>query len=188
MLLSLGAHIALLLCLLAGGFWVHDAVRVRTPGTRHGSPMMLYYTPGGAPAKAARSASKPQPKPSRLPAPVETAKQQAKPAKQTAAPQKLNAQTSALGDGDIEMALLQFSPEPKPDLSSLTPGTQGDVVLDVVIDTRGRITQIRLVKGLGGDVDKSVIATAERWTFTPATRDGVPIESSQQLLFHYERS
>jgi protein TonB len=190
LLFSLGAHAGLILCLLAAGVLVRHAVRVRTPGTKHGLPMMLYYTPGGAPAKTARNVSKPKPKPqpSRLQAPVEAAKLQPRPANQAASPQKLPSQTSAFGDGDIQMALLQFSPEPKPDLSSLPPGTQGDVVLDIVIDTRGKIAQIKLVKGLGGAVDQSVIAAAERWTFTPATRDGVPIESSQQLLFHYERS
>jgi protein TonB len=187
-LLSIGTHAVLILCLLAAGLLVHNAVRVRTPGARHGSLTLLYYTPGGAPAKAARSASRPKPRPSHLPAPVQAAKLQPKPANQTASPQKLTSQTSALGDGDIEMALLQFSPDPKPDLSRLAPGTQGDVVLDIVIDTHGKITQITLVKGLGGDVDKSVMATAARWTFAPATRDGTPIESSQQLLFHYERS
>jgi protein TonB len=186
--LSISTHVVLILCLLAAGLWVRNAIRVRTPGTRHGSVTMLYYTPGGAPAKAAHSVNKPKPRLSHLPAPVEAAALQPKPAKQAASPQKLTSQTSAFGDGDIQMALLQFSPEPKPDLSALPRGTQGDVVLDIVIDTHGRITQIKLVKGLGGDVDKSVIATAESWTFTPATRDGSPIESSQQLLFHYERS
>ena len=188
LLLSLGAHAGLILCLFAAGLFVHDAVHVRTPGTRHGSPTMLYYTPGGAPARAARSADKPKPRPSHLKAPVEAAKLQPKPANQASSPQKLPSQTSSFGEGDIQMALLQFSPEPEPDLSTLPPGTRGDVVLDVVIDTHGKIAQIKLVKGLGSDVDQSVIATAERWTFTPATRDGVPIESSQQLLFHYERS
>lgn len=153
---------------------------------------MLYYTPGGAPAKIARSVRKPKPKPKPRPAPlqapVEAAKLQPSPANQAASPQKLSSQTSAFGDGDIQMALLQFSPEPKPDLSTLPPGTQGDVVLDIVIDTHGKIAQIKLVKGLGDAVDQSVIAAAQHWTFTPATRDGVPIESSQQLLFHYQRS
>lgn len=187
-LLSLSAHTVWVVCLFAAGLFVRDAVHVRTPGTKHGSPILLYYTPGGAPASAARAAAGPKPKPSALHAPVEAAKSQPKPVNPAPSPQKVPSQTSAFGDGDIQMALLQFSPDPKPDLSTLPHGTNGDVVLDIVIDTQGKVKQVTLIKGLSAEVDRSVIATAEQWTFTPATRDGTPIESSQQLLFHYERS
>jgi protein TonB len=36
-------------------------------------------------------------------------------------------------------------------------------------------------------VEQQVIATVQTWTFTPATRNGTPIASEQELLFHYER-
>jgi protein TonB len=36
-------------------------------------------------------------------------------------------------------------------------------------------------------VDESVLATVQTWTFKPATKDGKPVASEQQLLFHYER-
>jgi protein TonB len=30
--------------------------------------------------------------------------------------------------------------------------------------------------------------TIETWTFQPAMKDGKPVASEQQLLFHYERA
>ena len=63
------------------------------------------------------------------------------------------------------------------------------MVVDVVIDAQGRITQARLARGLGGSIDQQVLATVQgQWTFAPATRNGVAIASEQELLFHYERS
>jgi protein TonB len=44
------------------------------------------------------------------------------------------------------------------------------------------------MKGLGQPIDDVVIATVKQWSFAPATRNGVPIPSEQELHFHYERS
>jgi protein TonB len=33
----------------------------------------------------------------------------------------------------------------------------------------------------------TVIATIQNWVFQPATSNGQPIVSEQELLFHYER-
>ncbi|HEY4010865.1 MAG TPA: energy transducer TonB, partial [Acidobacteriaceae bacterium] len=89
--------------------------------------------------------------------------------------------------GNISIALVQFHPRPQPDLSTLTPGASGDVVLDALIDAQGHIAHLSIAKSLGPSVDQQVIATVQTWTFTPATRNGAPIASEQELLFHYER-
>jgi protein TonB len=94
----------------------------------------------------------------------------------------------AFGSGDVNIALLSFFPVPKPDLTQLPHGTRGDVVIDVVIDASGKIVQLKMTKGLGHGVDEAVLATVQQWTFHPATRNGQPVASEQELLFHYERS
>ena len=90
-------------------------------------------------------------------------------------------------DGDISIALMQFFPDPHPDLSRLPPGSRGDVILEAVIDATGRITQLTVKQGLGHGVDETVVATVQQWTFHPAMRDGKPISSQQEFHFHYER-
>jgi protein TonB len=79
-------------------------------------------------------------------------------------------------------------PPPRPDLSQLPAGTRGDVIVDVVIDATGRITHTTMASGLGHGVDETVLAMIQQWTFRPATRNGVPVASEQELLFHYERA
>jgi len=94
----------------------------------------------------------------------------------------------ALGSGNINIALGSYFPAPKPDLSTLPRGTKGDVILDIVIDSNGKIADIKMTSGLGHGIDENVIATVQQWTFHPATKDGQPVASEQELHFHYEKA
>ena len=98
-----------------------------------------------------------------------------------------NAGQSGLGDGNITIALQKFFPYPKPSLSTLPRGTAGDVILNAVIDEHGKISELTLLQGLGPTIDNEVIQTVNQWVYTPATKDGVPVSSVQELHFHYER-
>jgi protein TonB len=167
---------------------------VRLPGTMQGSHIVLTYAPGRSPAQQNMTVKNPH---------VAKAKAIVIKKKQIAADQQtasLNTPTppvkdsdatpgnDALGTGDVNIALLANFPTPKPDLSQLPHGTKGDVILDIVIDETGKIVQMTIARGLGHGVDESVIATVHQWTFHPATRNGKPVASEQELLFHYEKS
>jgi protein TonB len=91
----------------------------------------------------------------------------------------------ALGSENIQIALTTYSPSPKPDLSRLPHGTQGEVVLDVTIDPTGQVADLQILATLGYGVDGAVAQTVRTWKFSPATRDGVPVASVQELHFHY---
>ena len=92
------------------------------------------------------------------------------------------------GEADVSIAMANFYPQPKPDLSVLPHGTRGDIVIDIVIDEEGHVVDTKVDQGLGHGVDEAVMAIVETWTFTPATKAGKPVESAQQLLFHFERA
>ena len=169
---------------------------IRLPGTEHGSNLILAYLPGRAPAQSTTATPKttPQLAESKSPLP-KLPKAKAKPT--TASPNSnspVSAQpdsatgADALGSGNIDIALASFFPTPKPDLSSLPHGTKGDVILDIVIDATGKISDLKITSGLGHGIDETVIATVQQWTFHPATRNGEPVASEQELHFHYEKS
>jgi periplasmic protein TonB len=92
------------------------------------------------------------------------------------------------GEADVSVAMADFYPAPKPDLSALPHGTRGDVVIDIVVDEDGKVVDTQVDQGLGHGVDEAVIAVVQTWTFTPATKAGKPVASKQQLLFHFERA
>ena len=165
---------------------------VRMPGTAQGSRVLLTYSPGRAAMRERSTLKSPkilpvkqrQPKvkvPELKPAPAVA------PAPASASPDSSTG-NDGLGTGDVNIALLTYFPVPKPDLTQLPHGTRGDVVIDVVIDATGKIVQATMAKGLGHGVDEAVLATVQQWTFHPATKDGRPVASEQELLFHYERS
>ena len=92
------------------------------------------------------------------------------------------------GEADVSVAMADFFPDPKPDLSVLPHGTRGDVVIDIVIDEGGKVVDAQVDQGLGHGLDEAVMAVLRTWTFTPATKAGKPVASKQQLLFHFERA
>ncbi len=182
-------HATLLIVL----FRSSHAVRVRTflPGTPQGAHIDLSYLPGGAPPSAPPSVRKQTPvvaKESRLPLPPRLTPPVQAPASQvsTSSPTASTASTNdALGSDDIQIALTTYSPSPKPDLSRLPHGAQGEVVLDVTIDPTGQVADLQILATLGYGVDGAVVDTVRTWKFSPATKDGVPVASVQELHFHY---
>ncbi len=180
-----GAVVALLL-----GITLHAPMLApkHLPGTAQGTVLMFNYQTLGAPPGSTTAKAREQAKGPAVPQPaksdVKKAVQLARAATNEAPG---NAADGSEGDGNISIALVQFHPRPQPDLSTLTPGASGDVVLDALIDAEGKVAHLAVTKSLGPNVDQQVIATVQTWTFTPATRNGVPIASEQELLFHYER-
>jgi protein TonB len=188
-LLSIGAHAAVV-GVLAVMMHMHGPVLApkHMPGTTQGTVLMFNFQQLGAPPGTTTAKAREQAKGPALPAPAKSPTDKAKQLSQAATNEAPgNAADGAEGDGNISIALVQFHPRPAPDLSTLAPGTSGDVVLDALIDDQGHITKLSVTKSLGPNVDQQVIATVQTWTFTPATRNGTPIASEQELLFHYER-
>jgi protein TonB len=159
------------------------------PGDRAGHLLALLYSPGnGAPAAALKTQKQAAVKPVHVrtvstPIPAPAPPSEAAPATNADAASGAD----ALGDGNTTLALVVVHPSPRPDLTLLPAGTRGDVIVDVVIDKSGRIAKSAMTRGLRHGVDETVLATIQQWTFQPATRNGVPVASEQELLFHYER-
>jgi protein TonB len=186
---SVAAHALVLAAILATGRYATSIAPMRLPGTSAGTRFLPVYSLGGAtgslaeskpvPATHSVARSLPQPRPVPIPKP--------QPTSTATSPGTGSSGDAALGDGNINVALVRNHPTPSPDLSVLPHGTRGDIMLSIVIDATGRITDIKLDRGLNPAVDQTVIATVQQWNFAPATRNGQPIASEQELLFHYER-
>jgi periplasmic protein TonB len=190
---SVTAHALLLAAILYHGP-VHIAP-VTLPGTDHGHNLLLTYLPGTTSAQStvANPKSKPQPTEHNI-------AHQIPPQQKTnavVAPKQYSTETAkttstagndALGSGNIDIAQVSYFPRPQPSLAALPRGTKGDVILEVVIDETGKISDLKLTSGLGHGIDEAVIATVQQWTFHPATQNGHPVASEQELHFHYEKA
>jgi protein TonB len=168
---SLLVHVLLLAALT---YEFHGVAKVRR--ARIAARRLIPYAPG-------RTAAVQPPKPKILP-PKEEPKLVVK---QPEPPPPVSGGDPS-GETDVSVAMADFYPQPKPDLSVLPHGTRGDVVIDIVIDEDGKVVDAHVDQGLGHGVDEAVMAVIQTWTFTPATKAGKPVASEQQLLFHFERA
>ena len=64
-------------------------------------------------------------------------------------------------------------------------GVHGDVVVEVTIDERGSVADMRVLQSLKRDIDEKCVATLRNWRFRPAMQDGVAISSRQDVHFHF---
>jgi len=188
----LSASLTLHLAVLGLFLWHRQPILKATqlPGDLNGHRLLLTYMPGQGSASSAPPAPTPaHPIPSRLPALHTPAAPLSSPIAAPAPSLTANNSTGTdtLGQGDIKIASLLVHPPPAPDLSKLPTGTRGDVIVDIVIDPNGHVAKYTMEHGLGHGIDETVLATIQQWTFQPATRDGIPVTSEQELLFHYER-
>jgi len=63
----------------------------------------------------------------------------------------------------------------------------GEVVLDALIDAKGRVTEVKLVRGQSPFLEK-VFSTVRTWTFFPALADGHAIASRIGIAFQFSQS
>jgi TonB family protein len=80
----------------------------------------------------------------------------------------------------------QFTPEPEYSAIARKQRVQGTVTLDVVIDSTGKVRNVRLVHPMGMGLDEAAAETVSTWRFAPATRDGqpVPVALNIEVDFH----
>jgi TonB family protein len=65
------------------------------------------------------------------------------------------------------------------------PDSEGNVVVEIVIDERGDIVAKTVLQSLGPKLDERVLLALQNWRFQPATRNGSPIASKQDAIFHF---
>ncbi|WP_438025465.1 TonB-dependent siderophore myxochelin receptor MxcH [Sorangium sp. So ce233] len=93
---------------------------------------------------------------------------------------------SPLGAGDariepprlVEGAEAEYPPEAR------AARREGDVVLKLLIDAEGRVTEAEIASPAGHGFDEAARAAALRFRFTPARRGGTPVAS--RILYGYE--
>jgi|SRR5579859_2024553 len=86
---------------------------------------------------------------------------------------------------DIRIALPLTTPDPEIKRSDLPRGFVGDAIVEVTIDREGKVVQTKVTQALGYGLDSKVVTALMNWKFKPASYDGVPIASLQEIHLHY---
>ena len=182
------AHTLGLLLLFGVFHFAPHAAPLRLPGTSLGVRTISYYAPGSVQASHAQAPVKQAPdKPPTTPTTPTIKSPPPPPVNETPAAEAgtgTSAQ-SGHGQGNINIALQKVFPYPSVEVPR---GTHADVILNAVIDEHGTISDLTVISGFGPAIDDQVLAIVRGWTYSPATRNGIPVVSEQELRFHYERS
>ena len=65
-------------------------------------------------------------------------------------------------------------------------GVQGTVILEAVIDKKGRVSNVRVLKGLPMGLDAEAMAAVQEWIFEPAQMDGRPVAVYYTLTVNFQ--
>ena len=101
----------------------------------------------------------------------------------------LFAQKSGVGDSPRQTepkAITMKSPHYP--AKALEAGTEGMVYVSVLIDATGRVTKAKIKKSTAAIFDSAAVAAAKGSTFTPATKDGKPVDAWVTLPYKFKLS
>jgi len=109
----------------------------------------------------------------------------------TAAAPAAGSPYGSVGEGastgaEVRPALPLATVEPVVGAEDLQGIAEGNEVIEITIDENGNIAAKTVMQSLGAAIDAKVLAALENWHFRPATRDGVPIPSRQDVVYHFK--
>jgi len=87
---------------------------------------------------------------------------------------------------DIRPALPMSAHDPIVNTDELPGGVEGTIVVEITIDAVGNVIGKSVVQSLGPSIDNVVLSALDSWHFRPATRDGTPIASKQDVVYHFK--
>ena len=89
---------------------------------------------------------------------------------------ELQERNSASAPNNLSAPLAVRKVDPKYPTSLVTARVEGEVVLYAIIRSDGSVDSIQVLKSLDPELDRNAIEAFARWRFSPATRDGSPID------------
>jgi protein TonB len=194
---AIAIHVIFFMLLLRGRTPIFVAPSATLGGVHGSSVTHLYWAKGTSPlATAEKEAAPKRPlilrKPQRTEAKDSTANEAIQTETATAAPAPTaGSPYGSLSDGasggeEVRPALPAVTSEPRVNPEDLTGISEGNVVVEITIDESGAIVSKAVMRSMGPAIDAKVLAALESWRFHPATRDGVPIPSKQDVVYHFK--
>ncbi len=88
--------------------------------------------------------------------------------------------------GEIEPPRRLLAPLPSYPDDAWAQGVSGDVLVRAVIDEKGDVTDVEVLRGLPYGLTEAAVEAIRRWKFAPATRQGKPVAVYRNLNLRFE--
>lgn len=80
------------------------------------------------------------------------------------------------GDGGVASPVVVRQVDPEYTPEATRKGIQGEVWIEAVVDTEGRVVEPRLLRGLPDEeLNRRAMEAIQRWVFRPGMKDGQPV-------------
>lgn len=104
----------------------------------------------------------------------------------TARHQSSNSVAQAAGTTPIKLARPISNPNPMYPPEAVQRRLEGRVILSVTIAATGKVNRVSVAESCGHQVlDQAALDAVRRWRFSPATRDGEPVEWTARLPIRF---
>ncbi len=87
--------------------------------------------------------------------------------------------------GDVLAPKVLYDPDPDYSEEARRAKYQGPVDLRLIVESSGAPSNIRVVRGLTGDLDRNAVEAVRRWKFRPALKDGKPVAVQINVTVNY---
>lgn len=120
---------------------------------------------------------------------AETAKQADVPPSTAAPPAEPAEEAIYHVNGRIIAPVLVSRVSPDYPISARRSGTEGTVVVTLVVGADGTVTEARIIRGVSPDIDREALESVRQWLYRPALMDERPVAvySVVQLAFSLDR-
>jgi len=87
--------------------------------------------------------------------------------------------------GDVVPPSCSNAPKPPYTKEARDAKFEGDVIVEVIIMTDGRVTNIRIIKSPGLGLDHSIVETLRTWKCTPGKHNGQIVPMQVPIEIHF---
>lgn len=98
---------------------------------------------------------------------------------------KPNNSRQHLVGGQVLAPQVIHAPNPKYTNAARRAHLEGDCILGLVVDTKGRPKNIRVKKAIGDGLDESAIKALKKYQFKPATLNGQPVAVMMTVIVKF---
>ena len=96
------------------------------------------------------------------------------------------AQIYKAGDPGVQPPVVVKEIKPLYTASAMHDRVEGTVLLQTIVDTRGRPRDITVLMPLERSLDQTAVDTLGKWRFTPAKKDGKPVQYLLQVSMTFD--
>jgi TonB family protein len=87
--------------------------------------------------------------------------------------------------GSVHPPVLISAPDPEYTEAARQAKLSGNVIVGLVVDSSGEPQNVRVVRGLGNELDEKAVEAVQQYKFKPATQDGEPVSADLKVEVNF---